>query len=277
MSVSKATVREIVRRKLCWFQPKNVRKQFDEQADRQLGESVMKRQIHPVVALADGTIVDGERRWRGAKLVGLEELDVIIVEEELSETALLMLQAATVFHRKDWTPGEKYEFAYGVAMRNPTWQAKEIAEHLHIDPATISKLLSFSKCIPPVRDELKAGNLSMNDGHAFSRLPEAEQAELLPKRLTGEIANREEMVREVRARKKAATNGHRSSVKRFRTTLPFAGVSVVLSGKSLGMPEIINALTELLRLAKKAKQNKVDVQAFERDLKSNGHAGNDVA
>jgi ParB/RepB/Spo0J family partition protein len=49
--------------------PTNPRKDFPEEELRSLGES-LKKQLVPLIARKSGLIVDGERRWRAAKLVG---------------------------------------------------------------------------------------------------------------------------------------------------------------------------------------------------------------
>ena len=55
-----------------WFKRKpQIRKRFNEAEDRRLGESLKDRQLEPLVCLPDGTIICGERRLRGAELVGM--------------------------------------------------------------------------------------------------------------------------------------------------------------------------------------------------------------
>jgi hypothetical protein len=50
--------------------PDQVRKDFPKDELRALGASLVKRQLVPLIARKSGMIVDGERRWRGARLVG---------------------------------------------------------------------------------------------------------------------------------------------------------------------------------------------------------------
>lgn len=266
MSVSTATVREIVRKKLGWFKPRNIRKKFDEESLRALGRSLRKRQMHPVVVQPDGTIIDGERRVRGAKLEGLEELEVIIIEEGLSQTDLRLLQAATVFHRSDWTPGEKHACFYEFVQLHPDWQAKEIAEALSIDPATVSKLLTLSQTIPAAREALNEGLIGIDDGYALSKLPEAEQAVLLQQRLSGEIASRDAMRREVRARKRPTAETDAKRVSRMKATLA-SGATITVAREGLDMLGLIDALGELIKLAKKAERDRLDVKTFEAILR----------
>jgi hypothetical protein len=64
-------VMTVTRKPLTWFKVNSqVRKVFSEQEFRQLGESLKARQLQPVLALQDGTLIAGERRYRAAQLVG---------------------------------------------------------------------------------------------------------------------------------------------------------------------------------------------------------------
>ncbi|HVX13852.1 MAG TPA: ParB N-terminal domain-containing protein [Pirellulales bacterium] len=271
MSVSTAAIRQVVRRKLGWFKPKNIRKTFVEEDDRALGCSIRDiGQIHPLACGPDGTIFDGERRWRGAKLVELEELDVIIIEGELSDTDLLVLQISSALHRADLTAGEKYECVYQLAMRNTNWQAKDIAEHLNFDQGVISKLLSFSRIIPAGREALKDGRLKLDDGYLLSQLPEPEQAELLPLRLSRSIPNREALHAEVKARKTARKNGTvKQETGRFKATLD-SGIVVTCSGPLKSLLDLEEAGKEIVKKAKHAREKEGvdDLKAFEVWLKA---------
>lgn len=263
--MSVTNMRQIVRKKLGWFKPKNnIRKHFDEAELRRLGASLKTGQVYPLLAEPDGSIGDGERRWRAAQLVGLEELDVIIVEAPVSESERRRLQAKTVFHKADLTPGEKYELVYELVQLN-NWQEKEVAEYLDIHVSTVSKLLSFSKIIPAGRQALKEGLISINEGHALSQLPEATQAELLPKRMAGEISNREEMLAEVKARKKS--NG--TPVGRFNGSLP-SGVQISVIGSITCVSDLKEVGKELAKLADKmaSKEGVEDLKVFAGMLKA---------
>jgi ParB/RepB/Spo0J family partition protein len=265
------SVRQIVKKPLAFFKANNIRKEFDEESLRKLGESLMNRQMHPVVCLPDGTIIDGERRWRGAKLVGMKEIEVIIIDEEMSQTQLRILQAATVFHRADWTAGEKYDWAYELVQLHPDWQAKEIAEHLHVDQGLLSKLLTFSRTIPAVRQALDKGLLGIDDGYALSQVSEAEQAELLQQRLSGKISSREALRREVRSRKRPTAETDAPKVARLKAALP-SGATITVAREGLDICGLIDALSELLKLAKKAERESWDVKTFEAVLKDQAKA-----
>jgi ParB-like chromosome segregation protein Spo0J len=70
-------------RPVSWFKPgANVRSEpLDDMKLRELGESMQQYgQLQDVVATNDGTLIIGHRRLAAAKLVGIENLTVKIVE-----------------------------------------------------------------------------------------------------------------------------------------------------------------------------------------------------
>jgi ParB family chromosome partitioning protein len=165
--------------------PTQPRKHFDELALRALGESLKIRQNEPVQAKPDGTLIDGERRWKASGLVGLATLDAIITDAVLTDSQITMVRLTSFFHREDLTAYEKWSACKQLLGLNPGWHAKDLAEQLHIDPSMVTRLLSPSKCIPPWQEALKEGRVGISDVYAASKLPEAEQAALLNLKLSG--------------------------------------------------------------------------------------------
>lgn len=94
---------------LAWFKvAAQVRQHFDEAELRLLGESLKVKQLQPVLARSDGTLIAGERRFRAASLVGLKELEVVINEEPLTESQVRIFQLTENIHRADLTDAEKW-------------------------------------------------------------------------------------------------------------------------------------------------------------------------
>jgi ParB/RepB/Spo0J family partition protein len=89
--------------------PGNLRKAFDIKELRELRGSMLKKQLVPLIAKPDGTIIDGERRWRSAMLDGKpERLDVIITDEAMTAAEIKEIQLVTALHRADLTPYEQF-------------------------------------------------------------------------------------------------------------------------------------------------------------------------
>lgn len=250
---------------LSWFRtdPKQPRKSFSEPELRSLGESMKAHgQLQPVVAKPDdGTILCGERRWRAAQLVGMTELAVIIAEKPLSDSEVRAIQLTENMHRADLSGYEKYLACAELLGMNTGWQLKDLAEHLKLDPSMVTRLLSPSKCIGEVQDALKAGKLGISDCYAISRLPESEQAGLLSMKLSG--ASRDQIEKQAR-KKRNGTPAVR--VSRIKCPLP-SGSVVQVSGAEISLDDMIEAIAELLKEAKRASEQGLDAKTFERVCK----------
>ena len=162
-----------------WFKPdpKQPRTSNNAEGLDRLGDDILARGVLvPLLAKPDGTIIDGWRRWLAAGKKSIKELPVIITDKP--ENEIKGIQLATVFHRADLTGHEKWTACAELMCMNPKWQFKDLAEFLHLSPATITKLLSVSKCSAAWQQALAGGRVGISDCYAASSLPEAEQAAL---------------------------------------------------------------------------------------------------
>lgn len=254
-------MREFTRKKVAWLKARKqgqVRKEFVESELRQLGESLKAWQIHPVWCDTEGYLIVGERRWRAAKLVGLEELDACVTDENLLPDDIDAIPGQENLLRSDLKPIEKLRLFQVFLARNPTWQAKELAEHLKQDASTICKFLSVEKCIPSVKEAFASGAIGVTDCYAMSRASEQEQAEMLADKLGG--ATRDALEGRVRRKRSANTPAVRTS--RVRCPLT-SGVTVMVSGASVSLEEFIEALGEARKQAKRALNEKLDVKTWQ--------------
>jgi len=253
---------------LTWLKPdpKQPRKNFNESDLRQLGESLKVRQIQPVLALPDGTIIAGERRYRAAKLVGLPTLEVIITDKALTDTEIRVIQLTENMQRADLTAFEKWQACAELMCMNPTWQMKDAADSLKLDPSSITRLLSPSKCTQAWQDALRDGKVGISDCYAASKLPENEQAGLLALKLSG--ASRDAIEQEGRKKR----NGKATAVRLSRVKIAMPqGATVVISGNELSMPEVVELLSETLKEARKAAEQ-YDVKTWQAMMKDRAKA-----
>ena len=259
---------------LSWFKAKpQARKQFDEKELRQLGESLKVRQLQPLVCLPDGTIIAGERRYRAALLVGMTELEVKIIDDPVTEAECKRLQFTENMLRQDLTGYEQFRGCVELLRINPGWTQKDLAERLHVDPSMVMRLLSPSKCIESVRAALAEGRIGISDCYAISRLSDPEQEAALAMKLNG--ASRDELASHARRQKSRSTSQNNGpAVKMARVKIPLAGGgSLALSGKELGLDEVIEVLGTAQKEARKARDQNLDVKTFSavmRDRAKNG-------
>ncbi len=239
--------------------PNQPRKEFDEAELRSLGESMKALgQIQPVGARPDGTLLWGERRWRAAQLAGITELQVIITDREMTESEILLIQLTENMQRTDLSNNEKFLAVEEYKRLNPSWQLKDLAAHLKLDPSTLTRIQSPARCTPAWREALAAGKVGLSDCYAASLVSEAgEQDAMLKLKLAG--ATRDELARVSRQKRKSTESTVRLS--RVKIAMP-QGVTVVLTGQELTMSDVVDLLGETLKEARKAAEQ-YDVKTFQ--------------
>jgi ParB family chromosome partitioning protein len=176
------------------YQP---RSHIDQEALKELAESVKTQGvIQPILVrpCADGKfeIIAGERRWRAARMAGLQAVPVVV--RDIPDNQALAVALIENIQREDLNPLEQ---AAGIQrLTNEfglTHQAA--AEALGRSRTAVTNLLRLLELAPPVRDLLAAGKLDMGHGRALLVLPALRQVEL-----ANEIAAKGLSVREVERR-----------------------------------------------------------------------------
>jgi len=249
--------------------PTQPRKSFDNDELKALGESLKKKQLVPVLAKPDGTIIDGNRRWLAAKLAGLEQLDVIITDEPLTPAQIKEIQLVTALHRTDLTSYEQFLGCVDWLTLNPGATAKELAAKIDRDPSTLVRVLSLANCIQPVRQAAADGKLGLSDWYAISKVPEAEQQALLTAKLAGE--NRDQLERRGRKLRNGEASG--ITVNRLKILLGRQGCSVTITGNDLSLDDAIDILQETLKSARKAQGESLDAKTWVQVMKQKAKPG----
>lgn len=164
--------------------PKQPRKDFDINALNDLANSLRKSGvIQPIVVRKLGSgyqLIVGERRWRAAKLAGLERIPAVV--RDVSDVESLELALVENLLREDLNPIEEAE-AYQRLLAEFGWTQEDLAERVSKDRSTISNCLRLLKLPDPIRADLRAGRLTM--GHARALLSLTSETEQL--RLREEI------------------------------------------------------------------------------------------
>ncbi len=261
---------QLTTKPLNWFKvAPQARRHFDEADLRQLGESLKARQLQPVLARSDGTLIAGERRFRAAGLVGLPDLQVIITEEPLTDTQIKVIQLTENLHRADLRDNEKWRACEELLRLNPGWANKDLAAHLKLGESTVTKYLAPSRCIPEVQQALETGKIGITAAYEISRVPAEQQAELLRLKLSG--TSRDGLAEHVRKQKRDAAPQVR--VKRISCPLT-SGVGIVVTGLELSLDDLIEALGEAQKEAKKARELGYTAKTFAAAMKDKSKAGN---
>lgn len=254
---------------LNWFKTApQVRRHFEEADLRQLGESLKVKQLQPVLARTDGTLLAGERRLRAATLAGLTDLQVIISDEPLSETQIKVLQLTENLHRADLRDSEKWRACEELLRLNPGWSNKDLAAHLKLGESTVTKYLAPSRCCPAVQQALETGQIGVTAVYEISRVPAEQQPDLLRLKLAG--TSRDGLAEHVRKQKRDLTSQVR--VRRIACPLP-SGISIVASGEELSLDDLIEALGDAQKEAKRAREQGLDAKTFSAVMKDKSKKG----
>ena len=121
-------------------------------------------------------ILAGERRWRAARLAGLEEIPVLLREagsDEALEIALI-----ENIQRRDLNCIEE-ALAYKRLRDEFHLTQEEIAKRVGKDRSTVANLLRLLQLPNTIQEAVLSGNLSMGHARAILGLDEAEDQEKL--------------------------------------------------------------------------------------------------
>jgi len=236
----------------------NIRKEFGSPDDlRQLGESVKRRQIHPIIVRGDGLVIDGERRVRAARMAGIKELLAIVTDDTLTEAQIREIQFVSAFHRADLTAWDKAQAMAGIKADHADWSNRQLADYLAIDASMVPRLLAVFACIPQVAEAMKAGAIGLKAVYEISKVEHSGQAELLAKALNGSA---DAVAREGRKHRNGAV-APAVRLTRIRCELS-TGVQVVASGEALSLDDYIDSLADALKEAKKARDQGLDAKTW---------------
>ena len=152
----------------CSSQP---RKHFDEAALAELADSIRQHGIiQPLTVrkLASGyyQIIAGERRWRAARMAGLHEVPVIVMEADDRKAAeLAMIEN---LQREDLNPMEEAA-GFQALMEQHHMTQEEAAQRVGKSRSAVANALRLLSLTPAVAKLVEEGTLSA--GHARALLP----------------------------------------------------------------------------------------------------------
>ncbi|MGC4959712.1 ParB/RepB/Spo0J family partition protein [Actinomadura citrea] len=135
---------------------------------------------HPDQATALGTasfvVLDGNRRLAAARLAGVDELRVD-VNDSLAGSSAELLESALVanLHREDLTPLEEAETL--AELVKGYGSQRQVARRIGKSHVWVGQRLALLDLKPELQEELKVGELTVEDARKIGKLPQAEQAE----------------------------------------------------------------------------------------------------
>jgi ParB family transcriptional regulator, chromosome partitioning protein len=154
------------------LQPRTV---FQEGRLQELADSIRSNGvIQPIIVRRKADrfeLIAGERRWRAARIAGLELVPVVV--QELANEKLLEISLIENIQREDLNPME-VAFAYDRLAREHHLSHEEIGRRTGKDRATITNMIRLLKLPPEIQLLLAEHRLSMGHARALLGLPEPE-------------------------------------------------------------------------------------------------------
>lgn len=173
------------------------RKTFTHEALEQLADSIGQFGVlQPIIVreskLLEGTyeIVAGERRWRAAKMAGLNEIPAVILDgDDLKAAQVAVIEN---IQREDLNPVEE-AMAYDVLIDRYGLTQDQVAKQVGKNRSTVTNMLRLLDLPDEVLELLKNGQISA--GHARALLGLKSEEQMAP--LAQKIVEKELSVRDV--------------------------------------------------------------------------------
>lgn len=182
------------------------RKFFDDASLAELAESIrLHGIIQPLTVrkLASGyyQIIAGERRWRAARLAGLQEVPVVVIEADDRKAAeLAMIEN---LQREDLNPMEE-ALGYRSLIQQYHMTQEEAANRVGKSRPAVTNALRLLELDPSVQQQITEGQLSAGHGRALVPLSPAMQVRAAATVVQGGLSVRqtEALVKRLTAEKK---------------------------------------------------------------------------
>jgi len=192
-SVEKLKIKDIEPRK---DQP---RKTFERESLAALADSISEYGVlQPIIVRENSTlpglyeIIAGERRWRAAKMAGLDEIPAVIFDGD--DLKIAQVSIIENVQREDLNPIEE-AMAYEMLIEKFDLTQDQVAKQVGKSRSAIANSLRLLDLPDDVLEMLRSGELSAGHARALLGLKDSEQ--ILP--LAVRITNRDMSVRETEA------------------------------------------------------------------------------
>ena len=246
------------------------RKYFDDAALAELAESIrLHGIIQPLTVrkLSSGyyQIIAGERRWRAARLAGLKEVPVVVMEADDRKAAeLAMIEN---LQREDLNPMEE-ALGYQALIQQYHMTQEEAAARVGKSRPAVANSLRLLELDPSVQQQVVEGRLSAGHARALVPLSPALQVRAAGTILQGGLSVRQtetlakRLAAEKKAKRRPAANQVNYAAEAQQSLSSALGRKVrIVTGRNKGRIELeyygmddLNDLLEALALLKQSRK-----------------------
>lgn len=163
------------------------RKDFDQEKLQELADSIRQHGVvQPILLRQNGeryVIVAGERRFRAARLAGLDQVPAIV--KDLDETQVMEVALIENLQREDLNPIEEAA-AIRFLMQQHDLTQEEVSKRLSKSRPAIANSLRLLSLPEPVQAYLRNGKLQAGHARALAGLQDPEAQAVLADKIVGE-------------------------------------------------------------------------------------------
>jgi len=196
--------------------PKQPRRDFDEQALQELAQSIKIHDvIQPITVTKTGPkkylLIAGERRLRASRLAGLKDVPAYI--RQVNDQELLELALLENLQRENLNAIE-IALSLKRLMEECALNQEQVADRMGKERSTVTNYLRLLKLPPDIQVAVRNGQLSMGHARTLISIDDVEKQLYLFHEITRNqlsVRQTEALVRKI-MQKPAAKNGHTSSL-----------------------------------------------------------------
>ncbi len=180
------------------------RKQFDDESLQLLADSIaIHGVLQPIIVRENSLypetyeIIAGERRWRAAKMAGLSEMPVVLVDGD--DLKIAQISLVENVQREDLNPVEE-AFAYQALVERFGLTQEQLSKEVGKSRSAIANMLRLIDLPDEVLELLRDGKITSGHARAILGLETDEQMIMLANRVVDEdlsVRRVEEAVRRI--------------------------------------------------------------------------------
>lgn len=244
------------------YQP---RKEMDDSALRQLADSIREKGIlQPLVVREkkDGTgyeLIAGERRWRAAKIAGLENVPVL-VKDGVSKADRLELALIENIQRQNLNPLDEAE-AYQRLLDEFNLKQEDVAKRVGKERSTVANTLRILQLPDFAKQDVATGALTMGHARALLSLDSKEDMKVL----RDEIVEKGLSVRQVEKMAKSMKNKNHSPVSSATETSKKVDGELPDSYCQALANDLVSHLGTKARILQNGARGKIEIEYYSFD------------
>lgn len=244
--------------------PHQPRSYFDEEKLQQLSDSIKEKGIIQPLLVIKGsgsryTLIAGERRLRAAKMAGLDEVPVVVMDEA-GDRERLELALIENIQRHDLNPIEE-ALAYNRLLEEFQLTQEEVAKRVGRQRSTITNVLRLLQLPAPLQEDVVQGRIS--EGHARVLLrvkDQPEQMQLIRDRIVNEALSvrAAERLCASKPQQPAAKAGEAAPQTTVKEELPATYCNTLVN-------QLTNQLHTKVRLVQQGSRGKLEIEYYSSD------------